>query len=557
MQFLSGISLRKQLWLLLSILIIAAAFLGLVQWRLNAANNAVSRAFENKYQSTELANELRRSSDDLTRLARTYVVTGDPKWEKQYNEILAIRSGKQARPLNYDHIYWDFRAADESMPTGVGETISLTDMMKRAGFTDQEFEKLKEAQQNSNDLVKTETVAMNMVKGLYQDDAGNFTKHDTPNLEKARAMMHDADYHRFKAKIMRPIDQFLALLDTRTDSAIAAAQSAVQLWTIIFTATAALLFVLFALFLNMVFKRVIHAMEDAVATAKLVASGDLTSQFDTRGHDEIAQLATSLQQMNSGLSEIVVQVRHSSEMIAAATEEISNGNSNLSQRTEAQAASLEETAASMEQITAAVRNGADNAHAANNRAVEASDVASKGGQLVRQMVTTMHEITTSSAKVAEIINVIDGIAFQTNILALNAAVEAARAGEQGRGFAVVASEVRALAQRSASAAKEIKILIEASASRVSVGSNLVESAGQTIDKVVLAIKELATMMSEVASTSEQQRIGIEEVNKAVTKMDEATQQNAALVEQSASALHAVADQSRDLVDAVASFHLSR
>jgi len=557
MNFISAIPLRKQLWFLLSILLAAAVFLGFVQWRLNAANDAVSKAFENKYVSTELANELRRSSDDLTRLARTYVVTGDEKWEEQYNEILAIRSGKQARPLNYEHIYWDFRAAGESVPAGTGETIALLDLMKRAGFTDQEFAKLREAQQNSNDLVKTETIAMNMVKGLYQDSSGNFTKHDAPDLEKARAMMHDADYHRFKAKIMHPIDDFLTLLDTRTSNAITSAQADAWRWTVTFASTALLLFCVFAFLLNHIFKRVIRAIETAASTATLVASGDLTSQFDTRGRDEIAQLATSLQSMNSGLSEIVVQVRLSSEAIAAATDEIATGNSNLSQRTEAQAASLEETAASMQQMTSAVRTGADSARAANNRAVDASEVANKGGQLVQQMVATMHEISTSSAKVAEIISVIDGIAFQTNILALNAAVEAARAGEQGRGFAVVAGEVRALAQRSASAAKEIKTLIEESANRVRVGSDLVESTGQTIDKVVVAIKELATMMSDVASTSEQQRLGIEEVNKAVVQMDEATQQNAALVEQSASALHAVADQSRDLVDAVARFHLSR
>jgi methyl-accepting chemotaxis protein len=557
MKLLSAISLRKQLWVLLSFLALTGILLGLIQWRLSASNDAVGKAFENKYVSTELANELRRSSDDLTRLARTYVVTGDPKWEQQYNEVLAIRSGTQARPLNYDHIYWDFRAADESVPSGVGETVSLTDLMKRSGFTDEEFSKLREAQQNSNDLVKTETIAMNMVKGLYQDDSGNFTKHAQPDLEKARTMMHDADYHRFKAKIMRPIDQFLSLLDARTSQSIEVAQAAARLWKITFVATALILFGTFALLLTLVFKRVLGAMESTVATAKLVAAGDLTSRFDTRGNDEIAQLATTMQLMNSGLSAIVAHVRRSSETIASGVEEIAAGNANLSQRTEEQAASLQQTAASMEEITAAVRNSADNARAASNRAAQASDVANKGGHLVQQVVSTMREITESSSKVAEIINVIEGIAFQTNILALNAAVEAARAGEQGRGFAVVAGEVRALAQRSASAAKEIKVLIGESSNRINVGSELVESTGQTIEQVVVVIKELTSMMSEVASTSEQQRQGVEEVNKAMVQMDEVTQQNAALVEQSATALHSVADQSRDLVGAVARFHLAR
>ena len=298
-------------------------------------------------------------------------------------------------------------------------------------------------------------------------------------------------------------------------------------------------------------------IEQALTHFQAIAAGDLSGTIEIESHNEMGALLGGLADMQRDLAGTVNTVHTSSESIASAAREIAAGNQDLSERTEAQASSLERTASSMDKLTVTVRQNADNVENARSLTGNAASIADKGAEIVMNVVSTMDRIKASSTKIEEIIAVIDGIAFQTNILALNAAVEAARAGEQGRGFAVVAGEVRALAQRSASAAKEIKTLIEESANRVRVGSDLVESTGQTIDKVVVAIKELATMMSDVASTSEQQRLGIEEVNKAVVQMDEATQQNAALVEQSASALHAVADQSRDLVDAVARFHLSR
>ncbi len=262
MGFLNTFSLRRYASLLLGLLAVAAVAIGLCQWRLDAANHRVAQAYQQRYVSTQLANELRRSSDDLTRLARTYVATGDAKWEQQYNEILAIRSGKAPRPLDYDRIYWDFRAADEPLRAEQGETISLQEMMKRAGFTDEEFAKLHDAEQNSNDLVKTETVAMNLVKGLTPDDAGHFTKQGPPDLEKARALMFDANYHRFKAKIMHPIDDFLKLLDARTEGAIARAQASAQTWKIISAAVAIGILAFFALMLHMMFKlSLIHISE--------------------------------------------------------------------------------------------------------------------------------------------------------------------------------------------------------------------------------------------------------------------------------------------------------
>jgi methyl-accepting chemotaxis protein len=260
--------------------------------------------------------------------------------------------------------------------------------------------------------------------------------------------------------------------------------------------------------------------------------------------------------MNDSLMTTVGQVRLGTETISTASREIANGNADLSARTEAQASSLEQTTSSMEELTSTVKQNAENARQANQLVVSASDVATRGGDVVGQVVETMGSIKESSRKIVDIIGVIDGIAFQTNILALNAAVEAARAGEQGRGFAVVASEVRSLAQRSAAAAKEIKTLIGDSVEKVDVGSRLVDQAGRTMDEIVTSVRHVADIMNEIASASAEQSSGIEQVNRAVSQMDEMTQQNAALVEQAAAAAASMQDQAVTLAQAVAVFRLA-
>jgi methyl-accepting chemotaxis protein len=293
----------------------------------------------------------------------------------------------------------------------------------------------------------------------------------------------------------------------------------------------------------------------ALGCARAVATGDLSMDFDSSGKDEIAQLLVALKEMQASLSHVVAKVRQNAQGVAAASAEIASGNLNLSSRTEEQAASLEETAASMEELTATVRQNAENARQASTLADAASHTASRGGDMMGQVVKTMHGIADSSNKVAEIIAVIDGIAFQTNILALNAAVEAARAGEEGRGFAVVAAEVRTLAQRSATAAKEIKGLIAQSTDRVDAGSALVGDAGKIIAEIVGSVQRVTDMVGEISSASQEQSKGIEQVNTAVTQMDEVTQQNAALVEEASAAAHALAEQANSLRDTVAVFKL--
>jgi len=298
------------------------------------------------------------------------------------------------------------------------------------------------------------------------------------------------------------------------------------------------------------------ALGEAIMTARAIATGDLSTRIRRRANDEVGQLMQAIQQMSDSLVRIVSNVRNSANTIATATAEIAAGNLDLSARTEAQAGSIEETASAMEQLTATVRQNADNAQQANVLATSASSVATEGGQAVQQVVQTMDEINASSLRIVDIISVIDGIAFQTNILALNAAVEAARAGEQGRGFAVVAAEVRSLAQRSAAAAHEIKELIDDSVGKVESGSRLVAQAGQTMQHVVDSVRRVTDIVADITAASAEQSDGIVQVNQAIGLMDQATQQNAALVEQAAAASQSMREQAAGLAEAVAVFKLA-
>jgi methyl-accepting chemotaxis protein len=297
-------------------------------------------------------------------------------------------------------------------------------------------------------------------------------------------------------------------------------------------------------------------LSKAVDIAVAVANRDLTTHIEATTKDETGRLLEALQKMNDGLIGIVTEVRNGTESISSASSQIAAGNLDLSGRTEEQASSLEETASSMEELTSTVKQNADNARQANQLAVTASEVAKRGGSVVSEVVETMDAINGSARKIVDIISVIDGIAFQTNILALNAAVEAARAGEQGRGFAVVATEVRSLAQRSATAAKEIKALIDDSLQKVDAGSSLVTQAGMTMSEVVDSIQRVTDIMGEITSASSEQSSGIEQVNQAIGQMDQVTQQNAALVEEAAAAAASLHDQADALAQVVAVFKLA-
>ena len=326
----------------------------------------------------------------------------------------------------------------------------------------------------------------------------------------------------------------------------------------IFSISAILLAVFFGtLFGYWLISSITRPLNVAVDIAQHIAKGDLTQEIHADANDETGKLLEALRDMNAHLIQTVGEVRIGTDTIATASSQIAAGNLDLSSRTEEQASSLEQTASAMEELTSTVKQNSDNAGQANQLVVAASEYAVKGQQVVGQVVDTMGSIKDSSRKIVDIIGVIDGIAFQTNILALNAAVEAARAGEQGRGFAVVASEVRNLAQRSASAAKEIKTLIDDSVEKVDTGGKLVDTAGATMSQIVTSVKQVADIMSEIAAASHEQSDGIEQVNQAVMQMDETTQQNAALVEQAAAAAASMQNQAANLAEIVSIFKLSQ
>jgi methyl-accepting chemotaxis protein len=354
-------------------------------------------------------------------------------------------------------------------------------------------------------------------------------------------------------KTLRDQVDFQAQLTDQSGKEAEAAAAALQRDVMIAGALAIALAIFLAI---TIIRSITRPLAQAVQAADRVASGDLSGQISVQSRDETGKLLSALEYMRQNLARVVTGVRSNAESVASASAQIASGNNDLSARTEQQASALEETAASMEELGSTVRQNADNARQANQLALSASTVAVQGGDVVAEVVETMKGINASSSKIADIISVIDGIAFQTNILALNAAVEAARAGEQGRGFAVVAGEVRSLAQRSAEAAKEIKSLITASVERVEQGTLLVDKAGATMTEVVASIRRVTDIMGEISAASSEQSAGVGQVGEAVTQMDQATQQNAALVEEMAAAASSLNSQAGELVNAVAVFRLA-
>ena len=373
------------------------------------------------------------------------------------------------------------------------------------------------------------------------------------NEQAAQILMNDLD--PIVQKTLLELNRLIELQKKANQEAVSTAIVTGDRLAITIYVVEAIVLVLAVLLAWATTRSITGPLRQSVAVAKRVASGDLTSRIEVEGRDEAAELLSALRDMNEGLGQMVTTIRTGAESIAVGAGQVAAGNQQLSSRTEEHASSLEETASTLEEFTTTVRQNAEHAKQASALAGTASATAQKGGEVVSKVVTTMQDVTTSSKKISDIIGVIDGISFQTNILALNAAVEAARAGEQGRGFAVVASEVRSLAQRSAASAKEIRGLIENSVNRVEAGARLVGEAGRTMDELVTSVRKVAEIMTEIAAASHEQSSGIEQINKAITQMDTVVQMNASLVEEATAAATSMADQATGLAHAVAQFRV--
>ena len=604
-----------------------AAIAGLVGslWGYAGATADITAAYDQKYRSYLLADNFRQSSDDLTRMVRTYAETGDRQFRDQYNAVIEIRNGTRPRPEDYHRIYWDFVAGGEAKPRPDGAAASMTDLMKQAGFTSEEFAMLDEAAKRSDALVKLETEAMDLA-----DKAATLG----PDARRsATEMLNSANYHRLKAEIMKPVDAFFVELEHRTQGAVDNAHARAAFYWTLTIAAMSMLVLMLAVVGFVTFRRIIGGMYRLGASMGEVADGRLDTEIGlARNNDEIGDMGKALEVFRQGaianrrlereaednrkqaeaerailqekaeadaaerlriatsglaaglkrlaggdlafqldeafapdfealrhdfnqsvaqLGKTLSEIAGSISTLDTGTREIATGTDDLSKRTEQQAASLEETAAALDEITVNVTNSSKRTEEARGVAAQANRSADESARVVSHAEEAMRKIEESSEQISNIIGVIDEIAFQTNLLALNAGVEAARAGDAGKGFAVVAQEVRELAQRSAHAAKEIKGLIQNSSAEVENGVKLVRDAGTALQTISGFIVEINTHMESIATSAREQSVGLAEVNTAVNAMDQTTQQNAAMVEESNAASNTLASEAirlRELVD---------
>ena len=497
-------------------------------------------------------------------LAMTVAIAAVGAW--RLTEVANATKAMMAVPLTKERLITDWYSLNYASIRRTAAIVKSTDpslgpyfkddaaaSVKRAAELLKQIEPLIAASGPEHDLF-AQIVEQRKTYSASRDGAVK-AKADGNADEAARIL--DQAFTPAARKYQALLQDLVAMQRTSMDATAAAIDADATLSTRLIVIFSSCALALGALVSWLLTRGIVLPIRAAVAVAETVAAGDLTHAIEAHTQDETGALLRALRHMNDSLVGIVSQVRGGTDTIATASREISAGNLDLSARTEQQAGALEETAASMEELTTTVRQNADNARQANQLAIAASAIATQGGAVVGEVVTTMGAINASASRIADIIGVIDGIAFQTNILALNAAVEAARAGEQGRGFAVVASEVRNLAQRSAAAAKEIKDLIATSTANVDAGTKLVDQAGATMEQVVGSIRRVTDIMAEITSATQEQTGGIEQVNQAIGQMDQVTQQNAALVEEAAAAAASMQEQAATLAEVVGVFKVER